>query len=41
MIDNFDKILPLLQWRTKDDFYFLQILQRKKEHKGTGKVNGS
>ena len=40
MIDNFDKITPLLNWRTEDDFYFLQILQRKKDHKA-GKVNGT
>lgn len=31
MIDNFDKIIPLMEFRTKDDFYYLQILQRKKE----------
>lgn len=40
MIDNFDKIQPLLHWRSEDDFYFLQILQRKKDHK-KGKVNGT
>lgn len=40
MIDNFDNIKPLLEWRTEDDFYFLQILQRKKDHYDR-KVNGS
>ena len=34
MIDNFSKIEPLLNWRSEDDFYFFQILQRKKDHKG-------
>lgn len=34
MVDNFDKISDLLEFRTKDDFYFLQILQRKKDNKG-------
>lgn len=41
MTDNFDKIIPLLNWRTSDDFYFLQILQRKKDHKEGIKVNGA
>ena len=31
MIDNFDKILPLLNFDSEDDFYYLQLLQRKKE----------
>ncbi len=30
-IDNFDNIIPLMKFRTKDDFYYIQILQRKKE----------
>lgn len=34
MIDNFDKILPLLQFpKGEDSFYFVQVLQRKKDHK--------
>lgn len=41
MVDNFDLITPLLQWRSKDDFYFIQILQRKKDHKGGMKVSGA
>lgn len=40
MVDNFRQIEKLLDWRSDDDFYFLQILQRKKDHKA-GKVNGS
>lgn len=31
-IDNFDLILPLLKYDSDDDFYYLQILQRKKEN---------
>lgn len=40
MIDNFDKIIPLLEFPNDDTYYFVQILQRKKDHK-KGKVNGS
>ena len=36
MIDNLNLILPLLVFETKDDFYYLQILQRKKENKQLG-----
>lgn len=32
MIDNLNLILPLLQFESEDDFYYLQILQRKKEN---------
>lgn len=31
-MDNLEKILPLLDFESEDDFYFLQILQRKKEN---------
>ena len=42
MVDNFDSIRSLLKFDEKgENFYFLQILQRKKDHKGTGKVNGT
>lgn len=35
MVNNFDLIKPLLLFPTKEDnFYFVQILQRKKDHKG-------
>lgn len=35
MIDNFDKIIPLLEFPKVDDsFYFVQVLQRKKDHNG-------
>ena len=40
MINNFHLIKPLLKFESKDDFYFIQILQRKKDHK-QGKVNGT
>lgn len=40
MVDNFKQIRGLLNFRSDDDFYFLQILQRKKDHK-EGKVNGT
>jgi hypothetical protein len=40
MIDNFDKIIPLLQFPSEDNFYFVQILQRKKDHPGT-RLGGS
>ena len=40
MVNNFGIIKPLLKWKTEDDFYFLQILQRKKDHSPFGKVNG-
>lgn len=35
MINNFEKIRSILEFRSEDDFYFLQILQRKKDHKNT------
>lgn len=33
MIDNFDQIKKLLKFDSKDDFYFLQVIQRKKDVK--------
>lgn len=36
MIDNLEKILPLLKFDSSDDFYYLQILQRKKENPQLG-----
>jgi hypothetical protein len=36
MIDNIDKILPFLKFESEDDFYYLQILQRKKENPQLG-----
>lgn len=35
-IDNLDLILPLLNFESEDDFYYLQILQRKKENPELG-----
>lgn len=37
MVDNIELILPLLEFDNSDDFYYLQILQRKKENKDQGK----
>lgn len=34
MVNNKDLIIPLLEFPHKDIFYFIQILQRKKDHKG-------
>jgi len=42
MIDNFKYIIPLLSFDSEDQFYFVQILQRKKdgnEIKGTNNSN--
>ena len=36
MTDNLDKILPLFKFESQDDFYYLQILQRKKENPQLG-----
>jgi hypothetical protein len=32
MVDNFNQIIKLMDFRSEDDFYFLQIIKRKKEH---------
>jgi len=40
IIDNFDLIIPLLEFPSNDNFYFVQILQRKKDHTD-GQVGGS
>lgn len=34
MVDNIEIIRPLLQFDSEDDFYYLQILMRKKENPG-------
>jgi hypothetical protein len=39
MTDNFDLIKPMLEFESEDDFYFVQILQRKKDNPNG--VNGS
>jgi hypothetical protein len=36
MIDNIELIKPLLNFTSNDDFYYLQILQRKKENPQLG-----
>ena len=40
MVNNFEQIKELLKFRSDDDFYFIQILQRKKDHP-QGKINGT
>ena len=40
-INNFKQIKELLKFNSSDEFYFLQILQRKKDHKEGQKVNGT
>ena len=32
MIDNFEQITSILNFESEDDFYFLQIIQRKKDN---------
>lgn len=39
MINNFDQIKSLLKFENEHEFYFVQILQRKKEHPELGKNN--
>lgn len=34
MVNNFELITPLMEFPHSDTFYFLQILQRKKDHPG-------
>ncbi|AGO47566.1 hypothetical protein Phi17218_033 [Cellulophaga phage phi17:2_18] len=41
MVNNFELIRPLLKWDNDDQFYFLQILQRKKDHTEGMKVSGA
>lgn len=36
VVDNLEKLLPLLEFDSPDDFYYLQILQRKKENPELG-----
>jgi hypothetical protein len=40
MVNNFEQIKNILTWETKDDFYFLQIIQRKKDATDEMKVSG-
>ena len=39
MVNNFKQISDLLNFRSNDDFYFLQLIQRKKEHEELGSNN--
>lgn len=36
MVDNINLVLPLLSFESSDEFYYLQILQRKKENPDLG-----
>lgn len=37
--DNFDKVAKFMDFSSPDDFYFLQIIQRKKDGNEDGKGN--
>lgn len=39
MIDNFERIQPLLEFKSEDEFYFLSVLQRKKENSQLNQYN--
>lgn len=39
MIDNFEQIKDLLRFEDENEFYFIQIIQRKKEHPELGRNN--
>ncbi len=41
MVNNFEIIKPLLSWNSEDDYYFVQVLQRKKDAPKGLKVNGT
>jgi len=41
MVDNFKQINKLLEWNNSDEFYFLSVIQRKKDAKEGVKVNGT
>ena len=41
MTDNFNLIEPLLDFSDADSYYFVQVLQRKKDAKKDSKVNGT
>lgn len=40
MIDNFELIIPLLKFDNPENFYFVQVIQRKKDHKEENKRLG-
>jgi len=40
MVDNFELIKLLLKFENPDDFYFVQVIQRKKDHKEENKRLG-
>lgn len=40
MVDNFEQIKKLLKFDSPNDFYFVQVIQRKKDHKEENKRLG-
>jgi hypothetical protein len=36
MVDNFDQILGFMEFETEDQFYYLQLIKRKKENEDLG-----
>lgn len=40
MVDNFDLVIPLLKFDNPENFYFVQVIQRKKDHKEENKRLG-
>lgn len=40
MVDNFDRIIALLKFEEPGNFYFIQVIQRKKDHKEENKRLG-
>lgn len=40
MVDNFERIKPLLKFGEEGNFYFVQVIQRKKDHKEENKRLG-
>lgn len=39
MVNNFEQIRGLLEFRSDDDFYVIQVIKRKKDHKDGEKVS--
>ena len=33
-IDNLNTLLPLLTWEGKDNFYFIEVIKRRKDNPG-------
>lgn len=41
MINNFNLIRKFIEFRSEDDFYFIQIIHRKKDFKGDQRIYGT